>query len=154
MALVEITVFRLESKCCKGFFFIKINCPPVRALKFITGHVIYNLAYIYKFQLKTTTVMQTELKCEKCDFTFKSPFYMHQHFEQGYYIQIGLRMISRLAGILFAIQKRSVKNNTICFVLTLPLKLRRSILKWLSALLSIRSQFPFGISNWRSRFRD
>ena len=26
----------------------------MRALKIITGHVIYNLAYIYKFQLKTT----------------------------------------------------------------------------------------------------
>ena len=54
----------------------------MRALKSITGHVIYSPAYTYKFQLKTTTVMQTELKCEKCDFTFKSPFYMHQHFEQ------------------------------------------------------------------------
>ena len=26
----------------------------MRALKCITGHVIYNLAYTYKFQLKTT----------------------------------------------------------------------------------------------------
>ena len=26
----------------------------MRALEFITGHVIYNPAYIYKFQLKTT----------------------------------------------------------------------------------------------------
>ena len=26
----------------------------MRALKFITGHVIYNSAYTYKFQLKTT----------------------------------------------------------------------------------------------------
>ena len=26
----------------------------MRALKFITGHVIYNLAYTFKFQLKTT----------------------------------------------------------------------------------------------------
>ena len=51
--LVEITAFRLESKSCKGFFFI-INFPPMRALKFMTGHVIYNPAYTYKFQLKTT----------------------------------------------------------------------------------------------------
>ena len=36
----------------QGFF--RINFPPIRALKFITGHVIYNLAYTYKFQLKTT----------------------------------------------------------------------------------------------------
>ena len=26
----------------------------MRALEIITGHVIYNLAYTYKFQLKTT----------------------------------------------------------------------------------------------------
>ena len=26
----------------------------MRALEFITGHVIYNLDYTYKFQLKTT----------------------------------------------------------------------------------------------------
>ena len=37
-------------------FFIKRNFPPMRALEFITGHVIYNPAYAYKFQLKTTTV--------------------------------------------------------------------------------------------------
>ena len=29
----------------------------MRALKFITGHVIYNPAYTYKFQLKTTLEM-------------------------------------------------------------------------------------------------
>ena len=28
----------------------------MRALQFITGHVIYNLAYTYKFQLKTTCI--------------------------------------------------------------------------------------------------
>ena len=28
----------------------------MRVLKFITGHVIYNPAYTYKFQLKTTQV--------------------------------------------------------------------------------------------------
>ena len=30
----------------------------MRALKFMTGHVIYNPAYNYKFQLKTTLGMQ------------------------------------------------------------------------------------------------
>ena len=29
----------------------------MRALEFITGHVIYNPAYTYKFQLKTTTLV-------------------------------------------------------------------------------------------------
>ena len=29
----------------------------MRALEFITGHVIYNPAYSYKFQLKTTLVI-------------------------------------------------------------------------------------------------
>ena len=31
----------------------------MRALEIITGHVIYNPAYIYKFQLKTTMVCKT-----------------------------------------------------------------------------------------------
>ena len=35
-------------------FLFKINFPPMRALEFITSHVIYNQAYTYKFQLKTT----------------------------------------------------------------------------------------------------
>jgi hypothetical protein len=46
--LVEITVFRLESKSCKGFF-EKIDVQPMRALEFITGHMTYNLAYIYLY---------------------------------------------------------------------------------------------------------
>ena len=36
------------------YFLLKIDFPIMRALEFITGHVIYNLAYTYKFQLKTT----------------------------------------------------------------------------------------------------
>ena len=32
----------------------------MRALKIITGHVIYNLAYTYKFQLKTTMMLFPE----------------------------------------------------------------------------------------------
>ena len=36
--------------------FFKINFPPMRAFEIITGHVIYNPAYAYKFQLKTTKV--------------------------------------------------------------------------------------------------
>ena len=38
----------------------------MRALKFITGHVIYNPAYTYKFQLKTTLDWTpTELNVKK-----------------------------------------------------------------------------------------
>ena len=33
----------------------------MRALEFITGHVIYNPAYTYKFQLKTTKELQIAL---------------------------------------------------------------------------------------------
>ena len=33
----------------------------MRALESITGHVIYNTAYTYKFQLKTTQVMNPTL---------------------------------------------------------------------------------------------
>ena len=32
----------------------------MRGLQFITGHVIYNLAYTYKFELKTTKVEVTD----------------------------------------------------------------------------------------------
>ena len=31
----------------------------MRAHEFIMGHVIYNLAYTYKFQLKTSYILQT-----------------------------------------------------------------------------------------------
>ena len=34
----------------------------MRALEIITGHVIYNLAYTYKFQLKTTNVNELEFE--------------------------------------------------------------------------------------------
>ena len=40
-------------------FLIKINFPPMRALEFITGHVIYNQIYNYKFQLKIRIVSVT-----------------------------------------------------------------------------------------------
>ena len=33
----------------------------MRALEFITGHVIYNPAYTYKFQLKTTYLLDKSL---------------------------------------------------------------------------------------------
>ena len=33
----------------------------MRALEFITGHVIYNLAYTYKFQLKTTLFLRENM---------------------------------------------------------------------------------------------
>ena len=48
----EITTFRLENKSCKGFFLNKFSTNE--STRIITGHVIYNLAYTYKFQLKTT----------------------------------------------------------------------------------------------------
>jgi hypothetical protein len=37
-----------------------LQFQPMRALEFITGHVIYNLAYTYKFQLKTTLVLMAQ----------------------------------------------------------------------------------------------
>ena len=36
----------------------------MRALEFITGHVIYNPAYTYKFQLKTT--LDAKAACDQC----------------------------------------------------------------------------------------
>ena len=55
LSLVEITAFRLERKSCKGFFW-KINFPQIRALKFLTVHVIFDLCYNQIYQLKTTVV--------------------------------------------------------------------------------------------------
>ena len=39
-----------------------MNFPPMRALEFITGHVIYKPAYTYKFQLKITEDGVDEMK--------------------------------------------------------------------------------------------
>ena len=64
LSLVEITAFKLESKCCKGLF-CKNKFPPMRALEFVTGHVIYNPAYTYKFQLKTTLDFIEAFLCRK-----------------------------------------------------------------------------------------
>ena len=44
--------FRLEGKSCKEFF-LQINFPPMRALEFITGHMIFKLRYNQIYQLKT-----------------------------------------------------------------------------------------------------
>ena len=52
LSLVEITEFRLESKSCKVFFLNKFSTNE--STQIITGHVIYNPAYAYKFQLKST----------------------------------------------------------------------------------------------------
>ena len=47
----------------------------MRAFEFITGHVIYNLAYTYKFQLKTTNVYINEILIYLCD-KIKLPCYL------------------------------------------------------------------------------
>ena len=49
------TEFGLESKSCKGFF-LQINFPPIRELKFITGNVIFKLRYDQIYPMKTTYV--------------------------------------------------------------------------------------------------
>ena len=56
----------------------------MRALEFITGHVIYNLAYTYKFQLKTTNVCKkknlfSSLKIKKI--RYKGIVHTVQNFE-------------------------------------------------------------------------
>ena len=62
----HMTCYKFESSHLWNFYFILLN--PLQYLlsslnavistnestPFITGHVIYNLAYTYKFQLKTT----------------------------------------------------------------------------------------------------
>jgi hypothetical protein len=60
LSLVEITAFRLERKSCKGFFFNKLSNNE--STQIITGHVIYNPAFTYKFQLKTTNVCHSNFE--------------------------------------------------------------------------------------------
>ena len=45
----------MKSKSCKGYF-LQINFPPMRTLKFVRGHVIFKLRYNQIHQLKTTQV--------------------------------------------------------------------------------------------------
>ena len=53
---------KLQHSDWRAIFF-KINFPPMRALELcITGHVIYNPAYTYKFQMKTTYLC-TRMQC-------------------------------------------------------------------------------------------
>ena len=56
LSLVEITAFRLESKFAQDFFW-KINFP-IRALNFLTGHVIFKLRYNQIYQMKTLKEME------------------------------------------------------------------------------------------------
>ena len=56
----------------------------MRALKFITGHVIYNPAYTYKFQLKTTLVhtllfLELTILIEWCFPNTSNQFEPHQY---------------------------------------------------------------------------
>ena len=44
----------------------------MRALEFITGHVIYKRAYTYKFQLKTTHLGLDDKK----EWDFTNPFFL------------------------------------------------------------------------------
>ena len=53
LSLVEITVFKLESKSCKGFF-LENKYSINESTQNYGIYVIYNPAYTYKFQLKTT----------------------------------------------------------------------------------------------------
>ena len=59
----SFTLFALQSECCifnyweHSNILFTLNCTThssVLLLLFITSHVIYNLSYTYKFQLKTT----------------------------------------------------------------------------------------------------
>ena len=55
----------------------------MRALKFITGHVIYNPAYTYKFHLKTTLAVIESWKVCQENFLKKD---LHQEQEKIIYV--------------------------------------------------------------------
>ena len=76
-------------------FFNQRKVPPMRALEFITDHVIYNSAYTYKFQLKTTYSRKKTFtargtgnpqiihkKCEMC-FVFHLQSFLFSWFKEN-----------------------------------------------------------------------
>ena len=60
LSLVDITAYRLESKFCKGFFLNKFSTNESTWIH--NRSCVYNPAYTYKFQLKTTHVRHSNLK--------------------------------------------------------------------------------------------
>ena len=64
--MVEITAFILESKSCKGFFFLQMNFPPMRALQFITDHVIFKLCFNQIYQMKNPQQAQINQNLRFC----------------------------------------------------------------------------------------
>ena len=65
LSLDKIAAFRLEIKSCKDFFLNKFSTNQSTQI-YNTGHVIYNPAYTYKFQLKTTMVGFSIFMLIKC----------------------------------------------------------------------------------------
>ena len=82
------------------------------ALKFITGHVIYNPAYTYKFQLKTTFDPKKYILTQKC--MFVSPL-CQLTFKYGH------------CSAMYTALQCTKRNFCLFFPLKIPLK-RRIIL--------------------------
>ena len=59
-----------------------LEFQPMRALESITGHVIYNPAYTYKFQLKTTYIDKLISKPEPKPNTSKSKLIIRFDMEE------------------------------------------------------------------------
>ena len=56
--------------------------------RIITVHVIYNLAYTYKFQLKTTYVIYCVLNITAISSpSFQAHFLIHLHFNEVYVVR-------------------------------------------------------------------
>jgi hypothetical protein len=64
-----------------------LTCTGEKETKTVTSKPELLTTAAVKPPLKDDALL---LKCEKCDFSFKSPYFMHQHFEQvhGIFTQI------------------------------------------------------------------
>ena len=117
--MVEITAFRLENKSCEGFFLNKFSTNESAWI--ITGHVTYNPAYTYKFQLNTIcvlpvwTLMLYVLSKRNKSKTYVVPSYIQAN---GMVLEAKLSPMKVFYKVLFEKFKKNVglKLNQVSFI--------------------------------------
>ena len=71
----------------------------MKALEFTSGHVIYNLAYTYKFQLKTTKYLvkfDWEIRSNFCGLLRKPELYI----KKKYFLTCQMVFVARINGVV------------------------------------------------------